>query len=59
MMFEVSAKNGFCDVILGSEEKTLDLAAHFYTILALQMRFVYYSNVQQAFKDGKIKSRQN
>ena len=28
-MFELSAKNGFCDVILGSEEKTSDLAAHF------------------------------
>ena len=29
-MFEISAKNGLCDVILGSEEKTLDLAAHFW-----------------------------
>ena len=31
-MFEISAKNSFCDVILGilgSEGKTSDLAAHF------------------------------
>ena len=28
-MLEISAKNGLCDVILGSEEKTSDLAAHF------------------------------
>ena len=28
-MFEISTKNGLCDVILGSEEKTSDLAAHF------------------------------
>ena len=28
-MFEISDKNVFCDVILGSEEKTSDLAAHF------------------------------
>ena len=28
-MFEISAKKGFRDVILGSEEKTSDLAAHF------------------------------
>ena len=27
--FEISAKNGLRDVILGSEEKTSDLAAHF------------------------------
>ena len=29
LIFEISAKNGLCDVILGSEEKTSDLAAHF------------------------------
>ena len=29
MIFEISAKNGLCDVILGSTEKTSDLAAHF------------------------------
>ena len=29
MMFEISAKNGFCEIIIGSEEKTSDLAAHF------------------------------
>ena len=28
-MFEISAKNGLCDVLLSSEEKTSDLAAHF------------------------------
>ena len=28
-MFEISAQNGLRDVILGSEGKTLDLAAHF------------------------------
>ena len=29
LMSEISAKNGLCDVILGSEVKTSDLAAHF------------------------------
>ena len=29
LMLEIFVKNGFCYVILGSEEKTLDLAAHF------------------------------
>ena len=28
-MFEISANKGLCDVIWGSEVKTLDLAAHF------------------------------
>ena len=28
-MFEISAKKGLCEVIWGSEVKTLDLAAHF------------------------------
>ena len=28
-MFEISVKYGFCDVGLGSEEKTSDLTAHF------------------------------
>ena len=56
-MFEISAKKGLCYVICGSEVKASDLAAHFHTILALQIRFfVYYSNVQRTFKDGKIKS---
>ena len=56
LMFEISVKKGLCYVICGSEVKTSDLAAHFHTILALQIRFVYYSNVQRTFKDGKIKS---
>ena len=29
LMLEISAKKGLRDVILGSEEKTSDLAAHF------------------------------
>ena len=29
ILFEISAKKGLRDVILGSEEKTSDLAAHF------------------------------
>ena len=28
-MFEISAKEGICDIIWGSEVKTSDLAAHF------------------------------
>ena len=56
-MFEISAQNGFRDVILGSEGKTSDLAAHFSCNSgAAKTRFVYYSNVQRTFKDGKIKS---
>ena len=39
LMFEISAKNGFCDIISGSEEKTSDLATHFSAILTLQIRF--------------------
>ena len=53
-MFEISAKKGLCYVICGSEVKTSDLAAHFHTILALQIRFCLL--VQRTFKDGKIKS---
>ena len=29
LMFEISANKGLCDVILGSEVKTSDLAAYF------------------------------
>ena len=54
-MFEISPKNGLCDVILGSEEKTSDLAAHFTQFWRCKYVFVYYSNVQRTFKDGKIK----
>ena len=61
LMFEISAKIGFCDVIwgiLGSEGKTSDLAgsALFTQFLSCKYGFVYYSNVQRTFKDGKIKS---
>ena len=51
-MFEISAKKGLCYVICGSEVKTSDLAAYFQG----KYDFVYYSNVQRTFKDGKIKS---
>ena len=57
LMFEISAKNSLCDVILGSEEKTSDFAVHFSRNSgAANTFFVYYSNVQRTFKDGKIKS---
>ena len=55
-MFEISAKNGLCDVILGSEEKPSDLAAHFSPSSGAANTFVYFSDVQRTFKDGKIKS---
>ena len=56
-MFEISAKNGLRAVILGSEEKTSDLAAALFTqFWRCKYSFVYYSNVQRTFKDGKIKS---
>ena len=55
-MLEISAKNGLRDVILGSEEKTSDLAAHFSRNYGAANTFFYYSNVQRIFKDGKIKS---
>ena len=49
-MFEISAKKGLCYVICGSEVKTSDLAAHFHTILALQIRlcllFKRLTNIQ-------------
>ena len=56
-MFEISAKKGLCYVICDSEVKTSDLAAHFHTILALQIRFCLLfkrsTNIQGW---GKIKS---
>ena len=56
-MLEISAKNGLYDVILGSEEKTSNFAAHFFTqFWRCKYSFVYYSNVQRTSKDGKIKS---
>ena len=39
LMVKISAKNGLCDVILGSEVKTSDLQRTFHAILALQIRF--------------------
>ena len=55
-MLGISAKNCLCDVILSSEEKLRIWQRTFHAILALQIGFVYYSNVQRTFKDGKIKS---
>ena len=59
-MFEISAKKGLRDIILGSEEKTSDLAAHFSLFTSQFWRckygFVSYSNVQRTLKDDKIKS---
>ena len=57
-MFEISAKACLCDVVFGSEVKTSDLAAHFSRksgAASCKYGFVYYSNVQRTFKDGKIK----
>ena len=39
LMLEISAKNGLCDVILGSEEKLRIWQRTFHAILALQIRF--------------------
>ena len=39
LMFQISAKNGICDVILGSEEKLRIWQRNFHAILALQIRF--------------------
>ena len=55
-MFEISAENGLCDVILGSEEKTSDLERTFTQVWRCKYGFVYYSNVQRTSKDDKIKS---
>ena len=56
-MFEISAKKGLRDVILGSEEKNFRFrSALFPQFRRCKCGFVYYSNVQRTFKDGKIKS---
>ena len=55
-MFEISAKKGLCYVICGSEVKTSDLAAHFHTILALQIRFCLLFKRSTNIQDDKIKS---
>ena len=49
LMFEISAKNGFCDVILSSEEKTSDLAAHFSRNSGAENTFLF---TIQTFKDN-------
>ena len=57
LMFEISAKNGSGNVILGSEEKNFGLGSALFTqFWCCKYGFVYYSNVQRAFKDDKIKS---
>ena len=56
LMFEISAKNGLCDVICGSEVKTFGFGSALFTqFWRCKYGFVYYSNVQRTFKDGKIK----
>ena len=55
-MFEISAKKGLCYVICGSEVKTSDLAAHFHTILALQIRFCLLFKRSMNIQGWKIKS---
>ena len=56
-MFEISAKKGLCYVICGSEVKTSDLAAHFHTILALQIRFCFtIQTFNEHSRMAKIKS---
>ena len=58
-MFEISAKNGLRDVILGCEGETSDLAAHFSRNSGAANTVLFtiqISNFQRTFKDGKIKS---
>ena len=56
LVFEISAKKGLRDVILGSEERIIFGSAIFTQFWRCKYVFVYYSNVQRTFKDGKIKS---
>ena len=56
LMFEISAKEGLCYVICGSEVKTSIWQRTFTQFWRCKYGFVYYSNVQRTFKDGKIKS---
>ena len=57
LRFEISAKEGLRDVILGSEEKNFRFSSALFTqFWRCKYGFVYYSNVQRTFKDGKIKS---
>ena len=45
-MFEISAKEGLHDVILGSEEKLQIWQRNFTQFWRCKYGFVYYSNVQ-------------
>ena len=57
LMFEISAKKGLRDVILGSEEKKVRFGSALFTqFWRCKYGFVYYSNVQRTFKNDKIKS---
>ena len=55
-MFEISAKKGLCYVICGSKVKTSDLAAHFHTILALQIQFCLLFKRSTNIQGWQIKS---
>ena len=55
-MFEIYAKNDQRDVSSGKEEKIRFGSALFTQFWHCKHGFVYYSNVQRTFKDGKIKS---
>ena len=56
-MFEICARNGLCDVILGSEEKNIGFGsgALFTQFWRCKYGLLYYSNFQRTFNDGKIK----
>ena len=57
LMLEISAKKGLYDVIWGSEAKNFGFgSARLTQFWHCKYGFVYYSNVQRTFKDGKIKS---
>ena len=59
-MFEISAKNCFCDVISGDFRqwrKHFGFGSALFTqFWRCKYDFVYFWNVQRTFKDGKIKS---
>ena len=55
-MFEISAKKGLCYVIAAVKQKLRIWQRTFTQFWRCKYDFVYYSNVQRTFKDGKIKS---
>ena len=54
-MFEISVKKGLCDVIWGWSKNFGFGSSLFTQFWRCKYGFVYYSNVQRTFKDGKIK----